>query len=28
VEETAKPIVEEATDNFINPTATEEVDKW
>jgi hypothetical protein len=28
VEETAKPIVEEAPDNFINPTATEEVDKW
>ena len=23
-----KPVVEEQTDNFINPTATEEVDKW
>lgn len=28
VAETAKPIVPETTENFINPTATEEVDKW
>jgi hypothetical protein len=27
-EEPTKPIVEESTENFINPTATEEVDKW
>lgn len=26
--EPVKPVVEESTDNFINPTATEEVDKW
>ncbi len=28
VAETVKPIVEESKDDFINPTATEEVDKW
>jgi hypothetical protein len=28
VEEPAKPVVEDQADNFINPTATEEVDKW
>ncbi len=28
VAEPAKPVVEEKPDNFINPTATEEVDKW
>jgi Protein of unknown function (DUF3276) len=27
-EEPAKPVAEDQTDNFINPTATEEVDKW
>lgn len=27
-EEAPKPSVEEKNDNFINPTATEEVDKW
>jgi len=28
VAETITPIVEESKDDFINPTATEEVDKW
>jgi hypothetical protein len=28
VAEIVKPIVEESKDDFINPTATEEVDKW
>jgi hypothetical protein len=28
VVETVKPVVEESKDDFINPTATEEVDKW
>ena len=28
VAETVKPVVEEPKDDFINPTATEEVDKW
>lgn len=28
VAETPKPIEPETTENFINPTATEEVDKW
>jgi hypothetical protein len=28
VAETLKPVVEEIKDHFINPTATEEVDKW
>jgi hypothetical protein len=28
VAETVKPVVEEIKDDFINPTATEEVDKW
>jgi hypothetical protein len=27
-EEPKKPVVEDQTDNFINPTASEEVDKW
>jgi hypothetical protein len=28
VEEPIKPIVHDQTDDFVNPTATEEVDKW
>jgi hypothetical protein len=28
ITETPKPIVEESKEDFINPTATEEVDKW
>ena len=28
VAEPAKPVVPETTEDFINPTATEEVDKW